>query len=321
MAEKIANVLTASDGTIGTLTAPIAADSTTLELSAPFPAPLQDGTVRVRVGTEIILATVDSEGAVTDLERGVEQDLGGGPAASHAAGSKVRHVLTAGSLTAQSGSLPAGGTTGQVLAKASDEDGDAEWVTGGDVPADASTSSKGLIQLAGDLAGTASSPQIASGAITNTEINASAAIAESKLNLASDAAAGTASRRTLGTGSTQAAAGNHTHTGLSVQAAGTASVRQLGTGSTDAAAGNDARFPTSDQKAALAGTDGTPSAANPVVTDSDPRVGETYVWDTDTEAYVLVDQKVRVFVGPEPPEDHGFTMRDADVWDSSEVPA
>jgi microcystin-dependent protein len=50
--------------------------------------------------------------------------------------------------------------------------------------------------------------------VTNAKVGAAAAIAESKLNLASDAAAGTASRRTLGTGSTQAAPGNHTHTQL-----------------------------------------------------------------------------------------------------------
>lgn len=48
----------------------------------------------------------------------------------------------------------------------------------------------------------------------------------------------------LGTGSTQAAAGDHTH----------------------------AELPTEDEKDALAGTDGTPSAANPYVTDSDPRL-------------------------------------------------
>lgn len=47
--------------------------------------------------------------------------------------------------------------------------------------------------------------------VTNAKVSATAAIDESKLNLASDAAAGTASRRTLGTGATQAAAGNHTH--------------------------------------------------------------------------------------------------------------
>ena len=46
------------------------------------------------------------------------------------------------------------------------------------------------------------------GVIVDADVNAAAAIAESKLNLASDAAAGTASRRSLGTGATQAAAGN-----------------------------------------------------------------------------------------------------------------
>ncbi len=49
--------------------------------------------------------------------------------------------------------------------------------------------------------------------IVNVDVDAAAAIAETKLSLASDAAAGTASRRTLGTGATQAAAGNHTHAG------------------------------------------------------------------------------------------------------------
>ena len=45
-------------------------------------------------------------------------------------------------------------------------------------------------------------------AVTNAKVAAGAAIAESKLALASDAAAGTASRRTLGTGAAQAAPGN-----------------------------------------------------------------------------------------------------------------
>ena len=50
--------------------------------------------------------------------------------------------------------------------------------------------------------------------IVNADVSGSAAIVESKLSLASDAAAGTASRRTLaGTGSaTSAAKSDHTHT-------------------------------------------------------------------------------------------------------------
>ncbi len=52
------------------------------------------------------------------------------------------------------------------------------------------------------------SAKIVDGTIVNADVNASAAIAESKLSLATDAAAGTGSRRTLGTGAQQACAGN-----------------------------------------------------------------------------------------------------------------
>jgi hypothetical protein len=58
------------------------------------------------------------------------------------------------------------------------------WVdltTQGTTAPDADASTKGLIQLAGDLAGTAASPQIATGVIVNADINAGAAIALSKL--------------------------------------------------------------------------------------------------------------------------------------------
>lgn len=61
------------------------------------------------------------------------------------------------------------------------------------------------------MAARPSSSTLADGSVTNAKVAADAAIAESKLSLASDAAAGTASRRTLGTGASQAAAGNHTH--------------------------------------------------------------------------------------------------------------
>lgn len=54
------------------------------------------------------------------------------------------------------------------------------------------------------------------GSVTNAKVDSAAAIAETKLSLASDAAAGTASRRSLGSGATQAAAGNHAHSGTYV---------------------------------------------------------------------------------------------------------
>lgn len=67
----------------------------------------------------------------------------------------------------------------------------------------------------GVLAGTYPDPDFAAGAIVNADVNNAAAIAESKLTLATDAVAGTGSRRTLGTGAQQAAAGNHTHAAAS----------------------------------------------------------------------------------------------------------
>ena len=49
----------------------------------------------------------------------------------------------------------------------------------------------------------------------------------------------------------------------------------VGSGANDVAAGNDGRFPTLNEKAALAGTDGSPSAQNKFVTDSDARLVDT----------------------------------------------
>lgn len=56
--------------------------------------------------------------------------------------------------------------------------------------------------------------------------------------------------------------------------AGTEALRALGTGSTQAAAGDDARFPTTGQKNALAGTSGTPGTTNQYVTTQDSRLSD-----------------------------------------------
>jgi hypothetical protein len=105
---------------------------------------------------------------------------------------EVRFVTLTDPDTGGSG-VPPGGTTGQVLAKTSDTDGDADWATigeGGDPVPDATSSVKGLVQLTGDLAGTADSPQIATGAIVNADISGSASIAQSKVSgLTTDLAA------------------------------------------------------------------------------------------------------------------------------------
>jgi hypothetical protein len=50
---------------------------------------------------------------------------------------------------------------------------------------------------------------------------------------------------------------------------------ELGTTSNKAASGQDSRFPTGDEKAALAGTDGTPSSSNKFVTNTDSRLADS----------------------------------------------
>lgn len=95
--------------------------------------------------------------------------------------------------------------------------------SGGDAP-DASTTIKGVSKLSvapaspsNPIAAGDNDPRLTNqrvptdGSVTNAKVAAGAAIDESKLNLASDAAAGTPSRRTLGAGPNQAAPGNHTH--------------------------------------------------------------------------------------------------------------
>lgn len=91
-------LLANTNGAIAQLTAPLTAEATTIEVSAPAPVPLHgEGQFRIQVGEELML--VDGPvGTSTKwtVERGIEETA----KAAHAAGEAVFHYLTAGGVAA-----------------------------------------------------------------------------------------------------------------------------------------------------------------------------------------------------------------------------
>lgn len=116
--------------------------------------------------------------------------------------------------------------------------GGAANITAEDIT-DATTVGKAVMTAADATAGRTAIGAGTSDLALGTTVSTAAAGNHTHAGLSADQAAATPSIRTLGTGAAQAAAGNHTHTGLTAdQAAATPSIRTLGTAATQAAAGN-----------------------------------------------------------------------------------
>jgi len=154
------------------------------------------------------------------------------------------------------------GSNGQVLTKDSSASGGFAWTSVAGSP-DATTSAKGLVQLAGDLGGAgtmAAAPVISAGAITDAKVAAGAAIAKSKLaalnigdadvsaiseskitNLTTDLAGKVPTTRTITAGTGLTGGGD-------LSANRTLTVT-YGTGAGTAAQGNDTRITGAEQTA------------------------------------------------------------------------
>lgn len=62
------------------------------------------------------------------------------------------------------------------------------------------------------------------------------------------------------------------------------------------------------------------SAVDVIAAPATTQIGgaSVYLWDEDSEQYVLSDQPARTFVGPTDPADAGFTLNAGDAWEPTE---
>lgn len=152
-------------------------------------------TVHGITDSSTLVVTSDSRlsNARTPTSHHTSHEAGGGDAMAADAAAATASLRTLGTGAAQA----CGGTDSRLSDTRTPTDGS---VTNAKVSASAAIAKSKLASLA----------------IVDADVDAAAAIAESKLALATDAAAGTGSRRTLGTGATQAAVGSHAHSGTYV---------------------------------------------------------------------------------------------------------
>lgn len=90
------------------------------------------------------------------------------------------------SVSASALKTPTAGSNGQVLAKDSAQAGGLTWVNvgsgGGGTVSDATTTSKGVVQLAGDLGGTAASPTVPALATMYTKAQVDSKLTDSNIS-------------------------------------------------------------------------------------------------------------------------------------------
>ncbi|MBP6730416.1 MAG: hypothetical protein KA149_00060 [Chitinophagales bacterium] len=129
-------------------------------------------------GTQTVSGLTTLNGGLTESGNAAINNNAAANTTSIGTGTTTGNVSIGG--TSNNVLLPKLTTAGIVTNTATGQLGTTTTVPVGNLP-DATTSAKGIVQLAGDLSGTATSPQIAAGVIVDADVNSAAAIGRSKL--------------------------------------------------------------------------------------------------------------------------------------------